>query len=134
MYVDFKNGDSDKIWYLPECSKCFLHICHRHWLVVITFLYFLQCMSLRGRFLEPYMPKLQQILRKALRIQNKEGHGSVVIITRNLLRSFTSVYPKEYWSCPEGYDRPLSEHLPIRQWGKPGNIHSLKVSQKIHCV
>ena len=88
-------------------------------------------MSLRGRFLEPYMPKLQQILRKALRIQNKEGHGSVVIITRNLLRSFTSVYPKEYWSCPEGYDRPLSEHLPIRQWGKPGNIHSLKVSQKI---
>ena len=74
------------------------------------------------------MPQIKGILRKALRIQNKEGHGLAVTLLRNLLRSLTTVYPKEYWSCPEGYDRPLSEYLPIRHWGKPGNIHSLKVS------
>ena len=74
------------------------------------------------------MKQIKSILRKALRIQNKEGHSTAVILLKNMLRSLTSVYPKEYWSCPEGYDRPLSEHLPIRQWGKPGNIHSLKVS------
>ena len=85
-------------------------------------------MSVRGKFLEPYMPQIKGILRKALRIQNKEGHGLAVTLLRNLLRSLTTVYPKEYWSCPEGYDRPLSEYLPIRHWGKPGNIHSLKVS------
>ena len=91
-------------------------------------LYFFQCMTVRGIYLEPYMKQIKSILRKALRIQNKEGHSTAVILLKNMLRSLTSVYPKEYWSCPEGYDRPLSEHLPIRQWGKPGNIHSLKVS------
>ena len=89
---------------------------------------FFQCMTVRGIYLEPYMKQIKSILRKALRIQNKEGHSTAVILLKNMLRSLTSVYPKEYWSCPEGYDRPLSEHLPIRQWGKPGNIHSLKVS------
>ena len=93
-----------------------------------TLLYFFQCMTVRGIYLEPYMKQIKSILRKALRIQNKEGHSTAVILLKNMLRSLTSVYPKEYWSCPEGYDRPLSEHLPIRQWGKPGNIHSLKVS------
>ena len=41
----------------------------------LSFLFFFQCMSVRGKFLESYMPQIKGILRKALRIQNKEGHG-----------------------------------------------------------
>lgn len=30
-------------------------------------------------------------------------------------------------SVAEGYDRPFSEYLPIRDWGKRGDIHNLKM-------
>ena len=60
-------------------------------------------------------------------MKSKDGHTAGTILLRNLLRSLTTIFPQEYRSCPEGYDRPLSEWLPIRMWGKPGNIHKLQV-------
>ena len=77
----------------------------------------------------PYLDKIKDILRKATRMKSKDGQTAASILLRNLLRSLTTVFPQEYRSCPdpEGYDRPLSEWLPIRTWGKPGNIHNLQV-------
>lgn len=46
----------------------------------------------------------------------------------NFLRSLTTIYPTDYRSVAEGYDRPLSEYLPIRDWGKPGDMNNLQIN------
>ena len=49
---------------------------------------------------------------------------------RNVLRALTLTYPNEFRSVAEGYDRPVSEYLPVRDWGRPGNIRrSVELSQ-----
>ena len=44
-----------------------------------------------------------------------------------MLRALTLTYPNEFRSVAEGYDRPISEYLPVRDWGRPGNIRSLSI-------
>lgn len=88
---------------------------------------FLQCVRGRGKTIFPYLPQIKDILAKSLRMKSKDGQVAGSIILRNLLRSMVSTFPEEYRSCPEGYDRPLNDFLPIRMWGKPGNIHNLQV-------
>ena len=44
-----------------------------------------------------------------------------------MLRALTLTYPNEFRSVAEGYDRPVSEYLPVRDWGRPGNIRSLNI-------
>ena len=93
----------------------------------MNFVLFFQCVRGRGIHILPYMDKIKVILSKSLRMKSKEGQASASIILRNLLRSLTAILSEDYRSCPEGYDRPISECLPIRLWGKPGNIHNLQV-------
>lgn len=85
----------------------------------------------RGLYILPYFDKIKAILRKSLRMKSKEGQASASIILRNLLRSLTAILSEDYRSIAEGYDRPLSDCLPIRLWGKPGNIHNLQVTSKL---
>ena len=93
----------------------------------MNFALFFQCVRGRGIHILPYLDKIKVILGKSLRMKSKEGQASASIILRNLLRSLTAILSEDYRSCPEGYDRPISECLPIRLWGKPGNIHDLQV-------
>ena len=95
--------------------------------VIYVSISYLQCVRCRGLHFLPYLNKIKDILRKATRMKSKDGQTAASILLRNLLRSLTTVFPQEYRSCPEGYDRPLNEWLPIRTWGKPGNIHNLQV-------
>ena len=41
--------------------------------------------------------------------------------------SLTTIYPTDYHSIAEGFDRSLGEYLPIRDWGKPGDVNNLKM-------
>lgn len=61
-------------------------------------------------------------------LKARDGYLFAGAILNNLLRSLTTVYPTDYRSVPEGYDRPLSEYLPIRDWGKPGDMNNLQIN------
>ncbi len=77
-----------------------------------------------------YVEDIKRVLRKTLCINSKDGSTASCPILRHLLRSLTSVAPTEYMSSPEGFDQPLGEWMPIRDWGKPGSIRNLKVSKQ----
>ena len=58
---------------------------------------------------------------------NKEGYLLAISTLRNILRALTLICPLEHRARAEGYDTPINEYLPIKDWGKPGNIHNLKL-------
>jgi proteasome activator subunit 4 len=41
--------------------------------------------------------------------------------------SLTTIYPTDYHSLAEGFDRSLAEYLPIKDWGKPGDVNNLQM-------
>lgn len=45
-----------------------------------------------------------------------------------MLCSCGDVFPLEWCSQPEGFKKPPTEHLYIRDWGKPGNLDNLGVN------
>lgn len=81
-----------------------------------------------GIYLLPYADRLINVLDRALQLKAREGYLSAGAIMNNLLKSLTTIYPTDYRSVAEGYDRPLSEYLPIRDWGKPGDINNLQIN------
>ena len=44
-----------------------------------------------------------------------------------LLRREIPVAGRDYCDMTGEYDRPVEEYLPVRDWGKPGNVHDLKL-------
>lgn len=81
-----------------------------------------------GNFLLPYADRLLGVLDRALLLKAREGYLFAGAILNNLLKSITTIYPTDYRSVAEGYDRPLSEYLPIRDWGKPGDLNNLQIN------
>lgn len=45
----------------------------------------------------------------------------------------TETYVKEWRSLDIGFDKPPTEHLYIRDWGRPGSLYSLNVSWHVPC-
>ena len=81
----------------------------------------------------PFSDRLIHVLDRALLLKAREGYQFAGAILNNLLRSLTTIYPTDYRSIAEGYDRPLSEYLPIRDWGKPGDMNNLKINWHFPC-
>ena len=80
-----------------------------------------------GKFLLPYVPRIDALLRKLVEHSSKEGTILTGAVLRNTLRSLTNVCPVEYKSVVTGYDGDLTSYLPISDWGKPGDIHNLDI-------
>eukprot|EP00094_Tigriopus_californicus_P000230 TCALIF_00223-PA protein Name:"Similar to psme4 Proteasome activator complex subunit 4 (Xenopus laevis)" AED:0.06 eAED:0.06 QI:66/0.84/0.71/1/0.84/0.85/14/306/1826 len=82
-------------------------------------------------FIPPAIQSVEKILQQTLHIKNKDGRQLVMSMLKNVMTVLTSLSVLDHRSIPEGYDRPLKEFLPIRAWGKPGNIHDLQLKWHI---
>ncbi|XP_078505604.1 proteasome activator complex subunit 4 isoform X2 [Lissotriton helveticus] len=80
-----------------------------------------------GEKLLPYREQLVQILSRTLHFTCKQGYILACNLLHHVLRSTTLIYPTEYCSMPGGFDKPLSEYFPIKDWGKPGDLWNLDI-------
>ncbi|XP_077341678.1 proteasome activator complex subunit 4 [Lithobates pipiens] len=80
-----------------------------------------------GEKLLPYKDQLVKILRRTLHFTCKQGYTLSCNLLHHLLRSCTLIYPTEYCSVPGGFDKPLSEYFPIKDWGKAGDLWNLNI-------
>ncbi|XP_030051703.1 proteasome activator complex subunit 4 isoform X1 [Microcaecilia unicolor] len=80
-----------------------------------------------GEKLLPYREQLVKILQQTLHFTCKQGYILSCNLLHHLLRSTTLIYPTEYCSVGGGFDKPLSEYFPIKDWGKPGDLWNLNI-------
>lgn len=74
-----------------------------------------------------YRTQLVQILQLTLRLRCKQGYSLACNLLHHILRSMALIYPTDYCSVPGGFNRPLSEYLPIKDWGRPGDLWNLQI-------
>ncbi|XP_053568667.1 proteasome activator complex subunit 4 [Bombina bombina] len=80
-----------------------------------------------GKKFLPYKEQLVKILQRTLHFKCKQGYALSCNLLHHLLRSSTLIYPTEYCSVPGGFDKPLTEYFPIKDWGKPGDLWNLNI-------
>uniref|UniRef100_A0A672JUD6 Proteasome activator complex subunit 4B-like n=1 Tax=Sinocyclocheilus grahami TaxID=75366 RepID=A0A672JUD6_SINGR len=80
-----------------------------------------------GEKLLPYRTQLVQILQLTLRLRCKQGYSLACNLLHHILRSTALTYPTDYCSVPGGFNRPLQEYLPIKDWGRPGDLWNLEI-------
>ncbi|XP_053495926.1 proteasome activator complex subunit 4B isoform X1 [Ictalurus furcatus] len=80
-----------------------------------------------GEKLLPYRTQLVQIMQLTLRLRCKQGYSLACNLLHHVLRSMALTYPTDYCSVPGGFNRPLSEYLPIKDWGRPGDLWNLQI-------
>ncbi|XP_076868497.1 proteasome activator complex subunit 4A isoform X2 [Brachyhypopomus gauderio] len=74
-----------------------------------------------GDKLLPYGGRLARVLQLTLHLKCKQGYGLACGLVLNTLRSTSVIYPTEYCSVPAAFQ----QHLPIRDWGRPGDLCNL---------
>ncbi|XP_035261773.1 proteasome activator complex subunit 4B isoform X1 [Anguilla anguilla] len=80
-----------------------------------------------GEKLLPYRPRLVEILQLTLHVKCKQGYSLACNLLHHVLRSTALIYPTEYCSVPGGFQRPLQEYLPVKDWGRHGDLRNLQV-------
>ncbi|XP_028809979.1 proteasome activator complex subunit 4B isoform X2 [Denticeps clupeoides] len=80
-----------------------------------------------GEKLLPYSSQLVQILQLTLRLRCKQGYSLACNLLHHVLRSTALTYPTDYCSIPGGFHRPLKEYLPIKDWGRAGDLWDLQI-------
>ncbi|XP_036402211.1 proteasome activator complex subunit 4A [Megalops cyprinoides] len=80
-----------------------------------------------GDKLLPYRTQLVQILQLTLHLKCKQGYSLACNLLHHVLRSTALTYPTEYCSVPGGFQRPLQDYLPIKDWGRPGDLWNLQI-------
>ncbi|RXM29311.1 Proteasome activator complex subunit 4 [Acipenser ruthenus] len=80
-----------------------------------------------GDKLLPYREQCVKILQRTLHLKCKQGYMLSCNLLHHLLRSASLIYPTEYCSIPGGFNKPLSEYFPIKDWGTPGDLWNLNI-------
>ncbi|KAL4641227.1 proteasome activator complex subunit 4 [Arapaima gigas] len=80
-----------------------------------------------GDKLLPYSTQLVQILQLTLHLKCKQGYSLACNLLHHILRSTALIYPTDYCSVPGGFQRPLKDYLPIKDWGRPGDLWDLQI-------
>ncbi|KAJ8385476.1 hypothetical protein AAFF_G00185720 [Aldrovandia affinis] len=80
-----------------------------------------------GDKLLPYRTQLVRILQLTLHLKCKQGYSLACNLLHHVLRSTALTYPTEYCSIPGGFQRPLQAYLPIKDWGRPGDLWGLQI-------
>ncbi|KAA8583909.1 hypothetical protein FQN60_015117 [Etheostoma spectabile] len=75
----------------------------------------------------PYRSNLVQILQLTLHLKCKQGYTLACNLLHHILRSSALTYPTEYCSVPGGFHQPTSDYLPIKEWGRPGDLWNLDI-------
>uniref|UniRef100_A0A3Q0SVQ3 Proteasome activator subunit 4 n=1 Tax=Amphilophus citrinellus TaxID=61819 RepID=A0A3Q0SVQ3_AMPCI len=95
------------------------------------FLWNLQLLSevsrVDGDKILPYRSDLVQILQLTLHLKCKQGYTLACNLLHHILRSTALIYPTEYCSVPGGFHQPVSDYLPIKDWGRPGDLWNLDI-------
>uniref|UniRef100_A0A673MHV7 Proteasome activator complex subunit 4B n=1 Tax=Sinocyclocheilus rhinocerous TaxID=307959 RepID=A0A673MHV7_9TELE len=87
-----------------------------------------------GEKLLPYRTQLVQTLQLTLRLRCKQGYTLACNLLHHILRSTALTYPTDYCSVPGGFNRPLQEYLPIKDWGRPGDLWNLEIQWHVPSV
>ncbi|KAL4612987.1 proteasome activator complex subunit 4B-like [Arapaima gigas] len=80
-----------------------------------------------GAELLAYSTQLLQILQVTLQLKSKQGYTLACSLLHHILRSTALIYPTDYCSVPGGFERPFDTYLPIRDWGRPGDLRNLQI-------
>uniref|UniRef100_A0A1A7WAV3 Proteasome (Prosome, macropain) activator subunit 4 n=1 Tax=Iconisemion striatum TaxID=60296 RepID=A0A1A7WAV3_9TELE len=87
-----------------------------------------------GDKLLPYHSDLVQILQLSLHLKCKQGYMLACNLLHHILRSTALIYPTEYCSVPGGFLQPVSDYLPIKDWGRPGDLWNLDIQWHVPSV
>lgn len=82
----------------------------------------------------PYRSELVQILQLTLHLKCKQGYTLSCNLLHHILRSTALIYPTEYCSVPGGFHQPISDYLPIQDWGRPGDLWNLDIRWHVPSV
>uniref|UniRef100_UPI0037E73473 proteasome activator complex subunit 4A n=1 Tax=Semicossyphus pulcher TaxID=241346 RepID=UPI0037E73473 len=82
----------------------------------------------------PYRSDLVQILQLTLHLKCKQGYILACNLLHHILRSTVLIYPTEYCSVPGGFHQPISDYLPIKDWGRPGDLWNLDIRWHVPSV
>uniref|UniRef100_A0A3Q2P0Y9 Proteasome activator subunit 4 n=1 Tax=Fundulus heteroclitus TaxID=8078 RepID=A0A3Q2P0Y9_FUNHE len=102
------------------------------------FLWNLQLLSevtrVDGDKLIPYRSDLVQMLQLTLHLKCKQGYVLACNLLHHILRSTALIYPTEYCSMPGGFHQPVCDYLPIKDWGRPGDLWNLDIRWHVPSV
>ncbi|XP_071454240.1 proteasome activator complex subunit 4-like [Hetaerina americana] len=88
-----------------------------------------EVVNCHGDALVPYIPQLMKVLDRTLKLKNcKEAYQMAGLTLKHVLAGLSHVWPIDFRSVPYSYEEPISKKLPIRDWGKPGNIFKLNIN------
>ncbi|KAI1887190.1 hypothetical protein AGOR_G00203600 [Albula goreensis] len=122
--------------FVPHCCSVITHITANEEILTEEeldkdLLWNLQLLSevsrVDGEKLLPYGAQLVEVLQQTLHVQCKQGYSLACNLLHHVLRSTALTYPTEYCSVPGGFQRPLQEYLPIKDWGRHGDLRNLQV-------
>ncbi|KAM6956793.1 proteasome activator complex subunit 4A [Aplochiton taeniatus] len=82
----------------------------------------------------PYRSQLVQVLQLTLHLKCKQGYTLACNMLHHILRSTALIYPTEYCSVPGGFQQPGKDYLPIKDWGRPGDLWNLDIQWHVPCV
>uniref|UniRef100_A0A665WZ29 Proteasome activator subunit 4a n=1 Tax=Echeneis naucrates TaxID=173247 RepID=A0A665WZ29_ECHNA len=82
----------------------------------------------------PYRSDLVQILQLTLHLKCKQGYTLACNLLHHILRSTALIYSTEYCSVPGGFHQPISDYLPIKDWGRPGDLWNLDIRWHVPSV
>ncbi|GAB6022437.1 hypothetical protein CHUAL_006550 [Chamberlinius hualienensis] len=80
-----------------------------------------------GRFLLPYRDTLLRVLRRILRLQDKDGRLIMCHTLKNILRSLTNTFLLEHRSANEPHGVSEDKTLPLKLWGKTMKVKDIKI-------
>uniref|UniRef100_A0A8C7K2J1 Proteasome activator subunit 4 n=1 Tax=Oncorhynchus kisutch TaxID=8019 RepID=A0A8C7K2J1_ONCKI len=82
----------------------------------------------------PYSTQLVQILQLTLHLKCKQGYTLACNLLHHILRSTALIYPTEYCSVPGSFQQPTQDYLPIKDWGRPGDLWNLHIQWHVPSV
>eukprot|EP00064_Thunnus_orientalis_P007411 superscaffoldBa00000821_g7431 len=82
----------------------------------------------------PYRSDLVQILQLTLHLKCKQGYTLACNLLHHILRSSVLIYPTEYCSVPGGFHQQISDYIPIKDWGRPGDLWNLDIRWHVPSV
>ncbi|KAG8177101.1 hypothetical protein JTE90_015245 [Oedothorax gibbosus] len=86
-----------------------------------------------GKHLVKYNDYLIKVLDRALKLTCKDGYKLGCTILKHTLKTYVMLFPLETYSVPDPWNRHKADELEhfLDDWGKPGNIHDLKVDYHV---